>query len=147
MVDRYARKKLAEELRHLTAGLTTNDAFQSSVCSIKTQDIGYWAVVDQAWFLYSDLSTHRLKGSHALSKDDRRMVGRFVLFLQSGLEYEWPRHPCRGFTRLLAGILSFGKLPKYFDRKWKSTGDFEVYPFIRRSDFENANQNPKLLAG
>src|SRR5687768_13398765 len=126
MVDRYARRKLAEELRHLTAGLITNEAFQMSVDSIKTQDTGYWAVVDQAWGLYSDLYTHRLKGSHALSEDDRRTVGRFVLFLHSELEYEWPPHPCSGFTRLLASILSFGKLPRYFDRRWKSAGDFEV---------------------
>lgn len=147
MVDKHARKRLAEEVRHLVAGLTTNDEFEARIFSIKTADAGYWAVVDQAWGLYSDLYNHTLKGSHTLSEADRQIVCRFVLFLHSDLEFEWPRHPCIGFTRLLASILSFGKIPRYFDRKWKSAGDFEVYPFIRRRDFEDANQHPKLLAG
>ena len=147
MVDKYARKRLAEELRHLAAGLTTNDDFEDRVYSIKTDDAGYWALVDQAWSFYSDLYNHRLNGSHTLSEADRQIVCRFVLFLHSDLEFEWPRHPCSGFTRLLASILSFGKIPRYFDRKWESAGDYEVYPFIRRRDFEDANQHPKLLAG
>jgi hypothetical protein len=146
MIDREARNTLAEQLRHLVSGLITNDEFSDAV-AVKTQDAGVRAVEEQAWFLYSDLSQHKLNGGHALSKSDRRTISRFILFLHSDLEYEWSKHPCTGFLRLLAWMVSFGQIPKHFDDKWKAQGDYDVYSFLRRGDHEKANANPKLLAG
>jgi hypothetical protein len=146
MVDRKARDTLAEQLRHLVSGLITNDQFNAAL-PVKTQDTGFWALEEQAWFLYSDLSQHKLTGSHALSTSDRRTISRFILFLHSDLEYEWSKHPCTGLVRLLLSILSFGQFPKHFDNKWKAQGDYDVYPFFRNGDYEKANANPKLLAG
>jgi hypothetical protein len=147
MIDRNARDILAEQLRRLAAGLITNDDFEEAVLEVETEDRGFWAVVDQAWQLYSDLYKHRLIGSRALSKHDRRVICRVVLFLHSDSEYEWSEHPCSGIVRLITGIISLGCLPKYFDRRWKAQGDYNVYPFFRRSDFETAKAKPKLLAG
>ena len=147
MIDRVARITLAEQIRHLVAGLTTNDEFEERVLDVETADRAYWAVVDQAWYLYSDLYRHKLTGSRALSKNDRRIISTFVLFLHSDLEYEWTEHPCTGVPRIILGIVSLGWLPKYFDERWKLQGDYEVYPFFRLSDFEKASAHPRLLAG
>lgn len=147
MIDRVARDILAEQIRHLVAGLTTNDDFEEKVLGVETDDKGYWAVFDQAWGLYSDLYQHKLTGSHAVSKSGRRFIATFVLFLHSDLEYEWSEHPCTGFVRIILSIVSLGWLPRYFDERWKLQGDFDVYPFFRRSDFEKARADPRLLAG
>jgi len=147
MVDRIARDKLGEQLRHLAAGLISNDDFETEVLAAETDDGGYWAVVEQAWFLYSDLYQHRLSGSRALSNNDRRIVSRLILFLHSESEYEWTKHPCTGIVRIILGLVSFGWIPKVFDNKWKTQGDYDVYPFFRKSDFEVARANPRLLAG
>src|SRR6266498_5886126 len=42
MVDRKARNKLAEQIRHLVAGLITNDDFEQEVLEVETDDKGYW---------------------------------------------------------------------------------------------------------
>jgi hypothetical protein len=147
MIDRIARDKLADQIRHLVAGLTTNDDFEEEVLAVETDDRAYWAIVDQAWFLYSDLYQHKLRGSHAISKQERRIICTFILFLHSDLEYEWSEHPCTGFVRIILGMVSLGWLPRYFDERWKLQGDYEVYPFIRLSDFEKARAHPRFLAG
>lgn len=147
MIDRAARKLLAVKLRHLANGLITNDDFEEAVMSVKTDDKGYWLGVDLGWTLYSDFYQHNLSGSRALSRSDRRIVCRYILFLYSDLEYEWSEQPRAGFVRLLSWIVSFGQLSNNLDDEWKSQGDYEVYPFLRHSDYEKANANPKLLAG
>lgn len=146
MVDREARKILAEQLRHFVSGRITNDEFESAVLAVRTNDRGYWAVVEQTWLLYSDLSQHKLT-PHSLSPDLRRMISRSILFLHSDVEYEWPRHGCTGFIRLLAVVASLGHIPKYYDKKWKAEGDYDVYPFFRQRDFERAKNTPRLLTG
>ena len=143
MIDRDARKILSEQLRRLISGQITNDEFESVVLSVKTSDTGYWAVFEQAWQLYSDLSEHKID-TRSLPQDAEEAINRSILFLHSGLEFEWPKHPCTGFTRLLAGAISFGRLPQYYDEKWKAEGDYDVYPFFRRSDFETAKTKARL---
>jgi hypothetical protein len=80
---------------------------------------------------------------------DGLWLGSFS-FWHSDLEYEWPRHPFDGgvgvIARLLSYVLSFGVNPRKVDKKWKATGHFDVWPFIRRKD-EEALTDPKLLRG
>jgi len=146
MIDREARNILAEQLRHFVSGLITNDEFNNRL-PVKTQDTGFWAVEEEAWTLYSDWYQHRLTGSHSVATSDRHIICRLILFLYSDLEYEWKKHPCTGFFRMFAHIISSGRIPEHYDRKWKTQGDYDVYPFFRRSDFEQENRKPKLLSG
>ncbi|TLY21350.1 MAG: hypothetical protein E6K64_11985 [Nitrospirae bacterium] len=146
MIDREARNKLTELLRRLVSGQITNYQFGDSF-PLNTRDEACWAVRDQAWMLYDDLSEHRLVGRNAVSKPNKRIVARSILFLYSDLEYEWPVHPCVGLKRLIAAIFTFGILPRHFDRKWQAAGEFHVWPFICQNDFEESNNNPKLLRG
>jgi hypothetical protein len=121
MVDRRARDILSEQLRHLVSGQITNDEFLYRTPT-RTQDAGFWAVEDQAYLCYSDLYTHKLTESHALTKSGRQSISRSILFLHSDLEYQWPKHPCEGFTRLILGLISLDRIPEYFDEKWKAQG-------------------------
>jgi len=146
MIDRDARNELAEALRHLLSGQFTNDQFDEAA-PIESDDPVIKEVREQAWFLYSDLYEHKLTGRHTLSNSDRRITSQFILFLHSNLEYEWPRHPLNGIIRLPIYILSFGLIPRYVDKKWKASGDYDVWPFISREDYEKALKNPKLLRG
>ena len=150
MIDPDSRNRLAESLRHLVSGQITNDQFEDAAW-IDSDDAIIDAVKWQAWFLYSDLHEHKLRGSHAVSKSDRLVVARFILFLHSDLSYEWPPHPFDGgvgvIARLLSFAVSFGIIPRRVDKKWKAVGDFDVWPFIRRKDYEQALTDPKLLRG
>jgi len=49
----------------------------------------------KAWQLYDDMFRHRADGPHALAKDDRRSVARWVLFLRTDIEYSWPNYDFR----------------------------------------------------
>src|SRR3954449_10824414 len=93
MVDKEARKELAIRLHHLVSGEMTNDEFD---CHYERwEDSNDPAVAEIATFGYgvysSGLGTYRLKGSHAGSVEDRELASRAILFLNTGLEYEWPR--------------------------------------------------------
>ena len=145
MVDREARNKLGELLRHLASGQITNDQFEDAVPH--SPDVAIDVIQKQAWMLYGDLYEHKLVGRHAVLESDKSIVARFILFLNAELEYEWPKHPLTGIRRLVAQIFSFGILPRYVDRRWKSIGDFKVWPFIPQSDFDRCKDNPKLLKG
>jgi hypothetical protein len=146
MIDREARDNLAELLRHLVSGQITNDQFEASI-PVRTKDEGCLLIIDQAWLLYSDFYHHKLTGRHAIKSDTRRDIARWIDFLHSDLEYRWPRHPCSGFLRLIAMIMSFGKIPEHYDRKWEASGDFDIWPFKGRQEYEEARRKPRLLGG
>lgn len=145
MLDRVARDRTAELLRHLGSARISNDEFEDAL-PLDTPDSAVLAVQQAAWMLYSDLYEHKLTGRHALSRQAKEAIARWVVFLHSDLPYEWPRHPCEGFVRLFAWLLSFGRIPRHFDERWKRSGDFGVWPFICREDYQCALQHPRLLA-
>ncbi len=99
MVDRAARDRLAELIRHLVAGQLTTDEFtyEASDLADTSADCGIWAVYAYAAGLYQDVSalwSIRLRGRFRLSGDVRRRLAVAALFLYSDVEYEWP--PSRG---------------------------------------------------
>lgn len=144
MIDRRTRNQLAEQLRRLASGGISNDEFEDALPVSK--DPAVREIRRAAWMLYSDLREHRLRGRDALPQDARRAVARWIIFLHSDLAYEWPPHRCIGFRRLIAAVVSFGQIPRYFDRQYKAAGDFEAWPFIRSADFARASRMPWLLA-
>ncbi|AHF17956.1 hypothetical protein [Niabella soli] len=108
MIDHERRKKLALHLRHLSAGLLSNDDFEEAVREDVSQDwlpeqyyrskqaksgnddpiIG--PMLELCWGLYDDTRNHRLVKSDALTADALKIIARCILFLHSGKEYEWP---------------------------------------------------------
>jgi len=100
------------------------------------------------WSLYSDFRTHHLVGKDQLSRDTKHVVGRCVLFLQTDLAYEWPSS--FGFKPLLNFLLylaTFGYARRFADKRFELHGDCDVWPFIKRADYERALCEPKYLKG
>jgi hypothetical protein len=148
VIDRQARNRLAEGIRHLSAGLITNADFEDRVLS-RSSDAAVQAVfLGGPWFLYHDIASYRLRGPHRLSPAVRREAARWILFLKSDLPYEWPveSRDIAGVTlRLVLNLLTFGALARHVQRRFAKHGEVEVWPFIRRSDYEAALKNPPYL--
>lgn len=147
MVDREARNKLAEAMRALANGLITNDEFEDNRLPRCKEDLAISEVFSKgAWLLYSDLEEYRLSGIHRLDDKTKSVVARWVLFLKTDLPYEWPTSNIQqGLLRFFTKLLTLGVANKGYERKFKSCGDIEVWPFLRRADFEFALQNPVYL--
>lgn len=141
MVDRNARAQLARCLRRLVSAQITNDEFEDQLPLEvhRSRDKGVQALRWAAWMLYNDLHEHRLVGAHAVGRTGRRHIARWVLFLGSGHEYEWPfiSHGVR-WLLVLPNLLSFGLLGRCLARWQDSAGNPEVWPFIRKADLDRA---------
>jgi hypothetical protein len=136
MIDKPARKKLSELLRHLVSGQITNDQFEDN-SPFSSNDRAIWAIRHQAWGLYSDFGEYKLKGKKALSPKNKHAIATWLLFLKSNFEYEWPTHPGQTWWGALLSFLSLGLIPRIFwNKKWIFSGNFKIWPFIREKDSE-----------
>lgn len=75
----------AELLREFMAGKWTTDQYEDRYYAIMKgrEDPACSAIFDVVWHFYSDLIPHKMRGSHRLSPEVRKMVSRWVLFLRS----------------------------------------------------------------
>jgi hypothetical protein len=184
MVDRPARDRLAEKLRHFVAGQITVGDFWGAL-SPHSADAGVHAVW---WFgdaIYNEFGTPRMRGRFAARPEDKREAVRAIVFLHSDFEYEWPPFPSgcvsavwlygtgTGLAILVFALLSavragndgtaapFAILAapllvtaglaylasRWDEKRFEQRGDFEVWPFLRRTDLAEAVKRPRLLAG
>jgi len=146
MIDRVARKQAAETLRHFVSGQITNDEFIRRYPYSKRDPV-IWALDDTVWCLYDDISTHKLTGEYAPTREFRKQAARWLMFLYSDEEYLWPMIGRPGFrssseSLWLSWIFGFGQGRL---KKFMASGDFEVWPFLRREDFERARKNAVLM--
>lgn len=143
-VDVIARRKYARLLRSLVTGRITNFEYEDRVN--KTVDFqndrAIWAVYRYAWYLYDDLHTCRLTGPNALTKEARREVAKWLLFLYTDLEYQWPSFKQR-FSSLLFK-LSAGKVGANLNNQ---SGDAELWPFFTREEFSKTITGPLHFIG
>jgi hypothetical protein len=141
MIDRPARRELSRALRHLVSGRITNDEFVHQLPHEvrSSRDEGVRAIHAATWKLYDDLHEHRLEGPYALGRLGRRHVARWVLFLKSNDEYEWPEVPMwLGVLLLVPNIVTFGLVGRALQRSLDDRGEADVWPFMRRRDLERA---------
>lgn len=144
MIDREARDKMAEILRHFAAGQLSNFDFEDQVPS--TTDAAVRAIYDTVWCFYDDLEKHYMKGKWAFSDSIKSQVARWSLFLYSNEEYGWPDIRFSGIRPLKHGFISSLLKGPEKEQKFMAAGDYSVWPFISVESFEHAKQNPKLLA-
>jgi hypothetical protein len=147
MIDRRARNELALLLRRLVTGQITTDDFDNDRPE-RSVDPGVVAVSDAAWTsLYSDVWPVRLLGRRRLTDETRSHVARWIVFLKSDTAYEWPTPPSsvQRFISFLSALFVPGSRTAL--SKWKSQGDFDVWPFLSQADYENALQSPPFLHG
>jgi hypothetical protein len=147
MIDRRGRTDVSELLRHLVAGQITNDEFEDRLPT-SSEDRAVNEVSEEAWHLYSDLWEHRLTGAERVPEEARQHVARWILFLQSELEFEWPEWSFgRRFLSSATRLLTFGVLGQEGRKHYQQAGDITVWPFLRRSDYDVALTKPRYLSG
>ena len=150
MIDEAARQEFSQALRALAVGNISNDEFEDvRLPRTNTSDPAIEALYKNgAWCLYSDLHEHKLSGRYALSAESKRHVARWVLFLRSGLPYEWPQlRGWRYILFLLANAATLGLANRAYQRKVSRSGDADVWPFRTREDYVAALSRPPYLQG
>ena len=151
MIDKLSRRKAAEAIRHFIAGRITNDQFIDRYPFSKTDPV-VWALDDTLYAFYDDVRTHRLTEEFSISEETKRTAARWVMFLYSDYEYEWPRISVPGLRdnfrpSLFGRLTGLANLRLWRDRRFREHGDYDVWPFFRRVDFEEALKKPFLLRG
>jgi hypothetical protein len=151
MIDVKARRCAAETIRHYVSGVITNKEFEKRFPYSKTDPV-IRALDRTLETTYSDVSPHKLAGENAVSEELKKRVARWLLFLYSDQEYLWPRIGNAGLrdfqNETTLGILL--RILTDSDRasiSFMQNGDYEVWPFLRHKDFENARKHPTLLRG
>jgi len=148
MVDRASRRRLAELLRQLVAGRITNDEFEDRIPR-DSPDPAIGAVFgDGAWCLYDDLHEHRPVGRYRLSRKARHEAARWILFLETDLEYEWPVLPMwKRLALTLASLATLGLLAIIMRRRNSRNAQLAVWPFRTPNAYEAALRQPPYLNG
>jgi hypothetical protein len=136
MVDRHARDIATGVLRQFMDGLITNEEYERKFPRNR-RDPALWAIHSEMWSCYSDLREHTLTGKHTLSGEARAFFERCLLFLNTDLEFQWPL-PKIGLRYVGIRLLGFGWLLDRLDKKEMSVGDIEVWPFLKKTDYEEA---------
>jgi hypothetical protein len=148
MIDRPSRDRLATALRQYVSGRITNDDLDD--IEVDWRDRGAVAVKERAWCLYDDNYQHRAVGKHFLVRPARDEIGRWILFLHSDHEYTWPQFSFFQIVNWPLNLLTLGwwerRKQVRFD-EFKAAGDFSVWPFVTRQDYDSALSHPKYLAG
>ena len=143
MIDRKARKETAALLRHFITGQITNVEFEDSLPL--SEDEAVEAVVSSAWCFYDDFKTHKLRGRKKLKKNEKKQLARWIMFLYTEQEYEWPFIPNPGVFPIEHSVISkiLGKEKK--EQAFMALGEYEYWPFLKKEYFEAARLSPKLL--
>ena len=148
MIDRVSRDKLATALRQYVSGRITNDDLDGIV--VDWRDSGAVAVKERAWCLYDDLHDHKAVGKYHLDRAARDEIARWIVFLHSNVEYTWPRYSFDQIINWPMKLLTLGWWEKNRERifeQFKAAGDYSVWPFVTKEDFETALENPRYLVG
>lgn len=154
MIDRAARDEAAQTLRSFISGKITNFAFEA-LCPL-TNDPAIHAIWDTAWLFYDDFKTHRLDGRNGLSIDQRKSCVRWIIFLHSNQEYDWPTLALPGSDPNLRvrksvwrGLLGLDPydLSSEEARRFLAAGHYAVWPFISVRKYKQALRSPRLLSG
>ena len=144
MIDRSARDEYAQLLRHFAAGRVVNLDYEKACDEfLKSSDSAIGEIYDAMWPAYCDMRRHKMSGDWTLNQEERRTVARWVLFLHSSLEYEYPVETLG--SRLL-NILTLG-IWRRLRTPIGPTGEQDIWPFFRRPDYEAQLGQPRLLAG
>jgi hypothetical protein len=143
MIDSLNRKKVKRLLKEVALGRITSYQWENEHIEIlaQTTDPAVYAFYRTLRQLCGDRE-HSLKEVFEKGNDLRTRVCRWLFFLDSTYEYEWPR------TRLAPGIRDYELhwLQRLFgfyffempDDVFQKQGDYNVWPFFREGDFKAA---------
>ena len=122
MIDRTSRNRLAELIRSLSSGQISNDEFEDLIP--ESDDDAIRQVFSHgAWCLYSDMKEYKLRGKDALSNETKSIVARWVLFLKTDIEYNWPSTT---FKEDFLKCISLGFFGQSTLDKWQEYGEVSL---------------------
>ena len=81
------------------------------------------------------MKEYKLKGKDALDLEGRSIVARWVLFLKSEQEYEWPS---ASFKQAFIKTITLGAFGQSTLDKWNEYGDISNWPFKNKDQFYKA---------
>ena len=146
MIERKQRDEYAQLLRNFLSGKLTNFEYEEQFESIDFEsDDAINQIYCDVWYSYCDLNEHKLdeKGRGFETREQRLVIERFILFLHSNNEYEWP---INSIKESLIRFLTFGKKGLSEEKKLKNLkGNREVWPFFTEVEYKYALSNPRLL--
>lgn len=147
-------------MEDVSDGWTPENYYRSERAKGDSDDPIIKPMLELCWGLYDDTRNHRLVGSDELTKEALKIIARCILFLLSDKEYEWPyfntNNPLLRFSLkdLILSVLTLGHhyrnkreehIISYYE--WQKTGDYNVWPFFRQSDYEAALNLQPFLSG
>jgi hypothetical protein len=130
MIDRDSRDRVALALRQFASGrLAQNELYARTTRARDSTDPGVTTLAEAIYWQFLNLGPKRLVGRHALSREARRGIARWVLFLRSNEPYVWPQ---RGpsFWDVVHAFATLGKSWIAKCERWSQTGDEKFWPFV-----------------
>jgi hypothetical protein len=146
MIDRNSRDRLALGLRRYVSGRISNDDLD--VVRVDWRDRGAVAIKEMAWALYDDNYNHRAIGRHALHKEGKREIAKWILFLHSDREYLWPEYTFIQIYNWPLNLLTFGwweRQKMHHFQEFCEAGDFSCWPFLTARELAEARATPRFL--
>ena len=134
MLHREARDRLALVLRRLANGRLTARAATEKTTSLQMEssDPAVREICDEIYWAFLNFGPNRFAGPHSLSPAQRRVVSRWILFLQSAESYGW--QPRSSWDALKAML--------HLQPRHRG-GDLSVWPFINQEQLAKvASQHP-----
>ena len=142
-IERDDREHLAAVIRELLNGEVTADEVFAR--SRRSGDRGVRELAEQAWLIHqtpADVREDAVKTN--LKRETKQDLRRWLLFLESDLEYRWPTLPkwarVAGF---IPSVLTFGAFWWPYRRWYERRGDAAFWPFLTRADYEKARASSR----
>lgn len=88
------------------------------------------------------MKEYKLNGKYTLEVIVKKEVARWVLFLKSNYEYNWAKVP---LAQRALHMLTLGLLGMSYKKVWASTGDVDVWPFLKTTHFNKAKEKHGYL--
>lgn len=139
MIDRSARDRAIACIRAFLAGKLTERELHGLYPKTSTDRAVTAIYGNGVNLLESGTGRALLADEKRQSQDVRRQAARWILFLKSDLEYEWPQWP--PVHPILFATLAFftlGHSSTVMRERYIRSGELGLWPFIRDADVESA---------
>ena len=135
MVNEKARAEASSIIRRFLSGTVDNFALADNFPR-NNSDPALNAIQRRLWFHYDDVKQHQCE--FPLNSPEEILFRRCALFLDTTLEYEWPRLRGHNLAHPIVAIFSGDLFRSRAIRDAKRAGEYAVWPFFRASDMANA---------
>lgn len=146
MINQASRNESCRILKKFALGKITGSECENAFAELWPNDDRILFALYRTIFEISGDTDKPLPHLFARGSEMRKRVCRWIFFLKTDLEYEWPE------DRFAPGVRDLYK-PNWFDklflleariirlnRNYISRGDYQVWPFFRQSDFDAARK-------